>query len=49
MKSKKELIDALMKLEGKKSQVNRAQMSEIVARLSELAKQDSSVVAIILK
>lgn len=48
MKSKKDLIKKLMKKEGKKKQVDVAQMSEVVARLSEMAKKDSRVIKVLL-
>lgn len=48
MKTKKDLIKALMKLEGKKKQVDVAQMSEIVSHLSKLSKEDFRVIKVLL-
>ena len=49
MQNPKDLIDALMKVEGLKVQVNRAQMSEIVREMSELAYARPESVAILIQ
>ena len=49
MKTKMDLIRLLVEKEGKKQQVNVAQMSEIVKVLSDEMKKDSRIIAILLK
>jgi hypothetical protein len=49
MKTKMDLIRLLMEKEGKKQQINVAQMSEIVKVLSEEMKKDSKIIAVLLK
>lgn len=49
MKTKMDLIRLLMEKEGKKQQINVAQMSEIVKIISDEMKKDSKIIAILLK
>jgi hypothetical protein len=49
MKTKMDLIKLLMEKEGKKQQINVAQMSEIVKVLSDEMKKDSRIIAVLLK
>ena len=49
MKTKMDLIRLLMEKEGKKQQINVAQMSEIIKVLSEEMKKDSKIIAVLLK
>lgn len=49
MKTKMDLIKLLMEKEGKKQQINVAQMSEIVKIISDEMKKDSKIIAILLK
>lgn len=49
MKTKMDLIKLLMEKEGKKQQINVAQMSEIIKVLSEEMKKDSKIIAVLLK
>jgi len=45
IKSVKSIIDEMMTLEGEKFQINRAQMSEIISKLSKLMAEQSQVQA----
>lgn len=49
MKTKKDLITAVVLAEGKKKSVSRAQVAEIVKIISDMAKADSKVIALLLK
>jgi hypothetical protein len=49
MKTKMDLIRLLMEKEGKKQQINVAQMSEIIKVLSDEMKKDSKIIAVLLK
>jgi hypothetical protein len=49
MKTKMDLIKLLVEKEGKKQQINVAQMSEIVKVLSDEMKKDSRIIAVLLK
>ena len=49
MKTKTDLIRLLVNKEGKKQQINIAQMSEIVKILSDEMKKDSRIIAVLLK
>ena len=47
LKSVKTIIDEMMKIEGEKFQVNRAQMSEIISKLAKLQAEQPQVSALL--